>query len=182
MALCCWGLVCILGVCFFVLFYFTLLGLDCVVLGWIVSPCGRLVGVRMGKIAQPALSSLLLYLGLVCFCSVECILVVVWVGLGIGRNTRRSICPSTTTDTHTHALRRVSFIPYSISTRKSSCRSNHKLTDKRHRFSRHKYTAPLIAAGAALFSGSIYGLILGNAGVRKVLGPVTPVGGEFLSF
>lgn len=46
------------------------------------------------------------------------------------------------------------------------------------RFSRAKATAPLIASGALLFSGSIYGLVLGSPSVRRVLGPITPIGGE----
>jgi len=47
------------------------------------------------------------------------------------------------------------------------------------RFSRTKATAPLIAGGALLFSGSIYGLVLGSPSVKRVLGPITPIGGKF---
>jgi hypothetical protein len=43
-----------------------------------------------------------------------------------------------------------------------------------------RYAAPLIASGATLFSGSIYGLILSSDGVKKVLGPVTPLGGKLI--
>jgi uncharacterized membrane protein YgdD (TMEM256/DUF423 family) len=48
-------------------------------------------------------------------------------------------------------------------------------------YARHRFTAPLIAAGTFLFSGSIYGLVLGSPSLRKVLGPVTPIGGMWFS-
>lgn len=47
------------------------------------------------------------------------------------------------------------------------------------RLSRAKLTAPLIATGTAMFSGSIYCLVLSsNDRLRKFMGPVTPIGGK----
>lgn len=46
------------------------------------------------------------------------------------------------------------------------------------RFARARYTAPFIALGTLMFSGSIYGLVLGSPSLRKILGPVTPLGGK----
>lgn len=46
------------------------------------------------------------------------------------------------------------------------------------RFSVSRYTAPLMALGVFMFSGSIYGLVLGSPSMRKVLGPITPIGGK----
>ena len=46
------------------------------------------------------------------------------------------------------------------------------------RYSRSKFTAPSMALGVFMFSGSIYGLVLGSPSMRKVLGPITPIGGE----
>ncbi|BFZ58251.1 hypothetical protein PYCC9005_005313 [Savitreella phatthalungensis] len=46
------------------------------------------------------------------------------------------------------------------------------------RYSRSRYTAPLLIAGVTAFSGSIYGLVLGSDRLRKILGPVTPIGGK----
>lgn len=46
------------------------------------------------------------------------------------------------------------------------------------RFSRARYTAPLLAIGVLMFSGSIFGLVLGSNSVKKVLGPITPLGGR----
>jgi len=46
-----------------------------------------------------------------------------------------------------------------------------------------RFAAGSIALGSALFSGSIYGLILAkmkNINVGKVLGPITPIGGRNL--
>ncbi|BFZ61819.1 hypothetical protein YB2330_002895 [Saitoella coloradoensis] len=51
------------------------------------------------------------------------------------------------------------------------------------RFTR-SYAPPLIALGTAMFSGSIYGLVMarlrGVEGAGKVLGPVTPLGGTLI--
>ncbi|OSC99521.1 DUF423-domain-containing protein [Trametes coccinea BRFM310] len=47
------------------------------------------------------------------------------------------------------------------------------------RFAVHRFAGPAIAAGSALFSGSIFTLVL--AGERwKWLGPVTPIGGSIM--
>ncbi|EEB05090.1 DUF423 protein [Schizosaccharomyces japonicus yFS275] len=43
-----------------------------------------------------------------------------------------------------------------------------------------RWSAPLIATGCTMFSGSIFGLVLlpkHFASIRRVLGPVTPLGG-----
>ena len=46
------------------------------------------------------------------------------------------------------------------------------------RLSRAKLTAPLIASGTAMFSGSIYALVLSSDDrLKKIIGPVTPIGG-----
>jgi len=49
------------------------------------------------------------------------------------------------------------------------------------RLQHKKFAAGCIALGSALFSGSIYGMILlkmkGFQGAGRVLGPVTPLGG-----
>jgi len=45
-----------------------------------------------------------------------------------------------------------------------------------------RFAAGSIAVGSALFSGSIYALILAKTkgmNVGKILGPVTPIGGMF---
>ncbi|KAG0236965.1 hypothetical protein BGW42_002178 [Actinomortierella wolfii] len=48
-----------------------------------------------------------------------------------------------------------------------------------------RYAAPLILAGTAMFSGSIYALILTGqekgSPLRKILGPTTPLGGLVLT-
>ncbi|KAG8711957.1 hypothetical protein FRC11_001375 [Ceratobasidium sp. 423] len=44
------------------------------------------------------------------------------------------------------------------------------------KFSTHRYAGPTIALGTALFSGSVYLLVL-NKERFKILGPVTPLGG-----
>ncbi|KAF6766292.1 hypothetical protein DFP72DRAFT_866133 [Ephemerocybe angulata] len=44
------------------------------------------------------------------------------------------------------------------------------------RFSTHRFAGPLIAAGGAIFSGSIFALVLAKDRF-KGLGPVTPMGG-----
>ncbi|CAE6400686.1 unnamed protein product [Rhizoctonia solani] len=44
------------------------------------------------------------------------------------------------------------------------------------KFSTHRFAGPAIALGTALFSGSIYALVL-NRDRFKFLGPVTPLGG-----
>lgn len=48
------------------------------------------------------------------------------------------------------------------------------------RLGRKALTGTLITCGTVMFSGSIYGLVLGSPGLRKVLGPVTPLGGLLL--
>ncbi|KAK1925746.1 hypothetical protein DB88DRAFT_509400 [Papiliotrema laurentii] len=46
---------------------------------------------------------------------------------------------------------------------------------------RYKAAPIMIASGAALFSGTIFGLVLlRDGGLRKVLGPLTPVGGMLM--
>lgn len=47
---------------------------------------------------------------------------------------------------------------------------------------RYKLASRLITGGSALFSGSLFGLVLSDQGspVRKVLGPVTPIGGALM--
>ncbi|CEL52747.1 UPF0382 membrane protein [Rhizoctonia solani AG-1 IB] len=47
------------------------------------------------------------------------------------------------------------------------------------RFSTHRFAGPAIALGAALFSGSVYALVLDRDRLR-FLGPVTPLGGVVL--
>ncbi|KAJ7361632.1 hypothetical protein DFH08DRAFT_380103 [Mycena albidolilacea] len=44
------------------------------------------------------------------------------------------------------------------------------------RFSTHRFAGPAVAAGAALFSGSVWALVLDRERFR-FLGPVTPLGG-----
>ena len=46
---------------------------------------------------------------------------------------------------------------------------------------RHRIAPVMIAAGAAVFSGTIFGLVLiKEGGARKILGPLTPLGGLFM--
>ncbi|KAF9460793.1 hypothetical protein BDZ94DRAFT_1222392 [Collybia nuda] len=47
------------------------------------------------------------------------------------------------------------------------------------RFSLHRFSAPAIAAGGLLFSGSIMALVLGGDRL-KFLGPITPIGGMLM--
>lgn len=44
-----------------------------------------------------------------------------------------------------------------------------------------KLSASLLTTGTILFSGSVYGLVLSpSAGLKKILGPITPIGGLLL--
>lgn len=46
---------------------------------------------------------------------------------------------------------------------------------------KYRYAPVMIASGAAIFSGTIFGLVLlREGGVRKILGPLTPVGGMLM--
>lgn len=50
-----------------------------------------------------------------------------------------------------------------------------------HSYPSMKMGATLLTAGTILFSGSVYGLVLSpSAGFKKVLGPITPIGGLLL--
>jgi uncharacterized membrane protein YgdD (TMEM256/DUF423 family) len=44
------------------------------------------------------------------------------------------------------------------------------------RFATHRFAGPAILGGTLVFSGSIFGLVLGGDSA-KFLGPVTPMGG-----
>jgi uncharacterized membrane protein YgdD (TMEM256/DUF423 family) len=48
------------------------------------------------------------------------------------------------------------------------------------RFAVHRFAGPAILAGSLVFSGSIFGLVLGPDALRPVLGPITPIGGTVL--